>query len=80
MTDVVLRVKVKPHARVSELSQAPDGTWLARLKSPPVDGKANAELVALIAAHFGCRVSAVTIKAGAAGRTKLVAVASPSRS
>ena len=43
-----LSVKVKPNARTSSLEQI-DGSWLAQIKSPPVDGKANAELIALIA-------------------------------
>ena len=74
MGTVMLQVKVKPRARVSELAQAADGTWIARLKSSPVDGRANAELVELVAEKFGCSKSAVTIKAGAAGRTKLLKV------
>jgi len=75
VTSVILQVKVKPRARVSELVQAPDGTWIARLKAPPVDGKANEELIALVAEHFRCRKSAVEIKSGASGRMKLVKVA-----
>lgn len=71
---VILQVKVKPRAKVSELSQAADGTWIARLKAPPVDGKANQELVRLIAEKFQCSRAAVIIKAGAAGRTKLVRI------
>jgi uncharacterized protein len=74
MGAVTLQVKVKPRARVSELSQVADGTWVAKLKSPPVDGKANEELVGLVAQTFRCRKSSVTIKSGAAGRTKLVRV------
>jgi len=74
LSGLVLQVKVKPRARTSSLEQAADGTWLAKLKSPPVDGKANAELVALIAERFGCPKAAVTIKAGASGRLKLVKV------
>ena len=74
MGAVVLRVKVKPRAKASELSQAADGTWIAKLKSPPVDGKANEELVGVVAETFKCRKAAVTIKAGAAGRIKLVRV------
>jgi len=70
----MLQVKVKTRARVSELSRAEDGTWLARLKSSPVDGKANAELLTLVAAKFGCSKSAVIIKAGATGRTKLLKI------
>jgi len=71
---VLFQVKVKPNARVSSLEQIADGTWQAQLKSPPVDGKANQELIALVADHFACRRSAVVIKAGASGRMKLVQV------
>ena len=71
---IQLQVKVKPRARTSELSQAADGTWVAKLKAPPVDGKANAELIGLVAERFRCPRAAVTIKAGASGRTKLVRV------
>jgi uncharacterized protein (TIGR00251 family) len=69
-----LRIKVQPNARVSALAQAADGTWLAQLKSPPVDGKANEELIALVARQFGCRKAAVSIKSGASGRMKLVKI------
>ena len=52
----------------------PDGTWIARLKSPPVDGKANKELIELVAERFRCPKNTVVIKSGAGGRTKLVKV------
>ena len=71
---VLLRVKVKPGSRESSLTQASDGTWLAQVKAPPVDGKANEELIALVAGHFRCRKAAVSIKSGASGRMKLVKV------
>jgi uncharacterized protein (TIGR00251 family) len=71
---VVLRVRVKPNAGSSSLVRQPDGTWLATLKSPPVDGKANRELIALVAGHFGCRKGSVTIKSGARARLKVVEV------
>jgi len=70
----IIQVKVTPRARESSLTQAADGTWVAKLKSPPVDGKANAELIALVAEQFGCRKAAVSIKAGASGRMKLVRI------
>jgi uncharacterized protein len=52
----------------------PDGMWQARIKLPPVGGKANEELIALVAAHFKCRKAAVSIKSGASGRSKIVRV------
>lgn len=70
----MLQIKVKPQAKTSSLEQLDDGTWVAKLKSPPVDGKANQELIALVAKHFHCRKSNVTIKTGAAGRLKLVRI------
>lgn len=69
-----LQLKVKPNARTQSLKQGDDGVWLAQLKSPPVDGKANAELIALLADQFGCRKADIAIKAGAGGRMKLVTI------
>lgn len=69
-----IQIRVKPNARVSILEEV-GGSWLAQLKSPPVDGKANKELIGLIARHFGCPKSAVSIKSGASGRMKLVKIA-----
>ncbi|MGH8496525.1 MAG: DUF167 domain-containing protein [Gammaproteobacteria bacterium] len=69
-----IRVKVKPNARMRGLEAMSDGTWLARVRSAPIDGKANDELVALIAGHFGLRKSRVSIKSGASGRVKLVRI------
>ncbi len=70
----VIQVKVKPNAHASVFAQCDDGSWLAQIKSPPVDGKANQELIALVASHFKCRKSAVSIKSGASGRLKWVHV------
>ncbi|NHA13544.1 DUF167 domain-containing protein [Thioalkalivibrio sp. XN279] len=70
-----MQVKARPGARNSSLEQQPDGSWRAELKAPPVDGKANAELVALVAKHFGLRKSQVKIRSGAGGRMKLVELA-----
>ena len=67
-----LKVKVKPGSREESLIEQADGTWLARVKAPPVDGKANAALIALVAAHFGMRKAQVSIRSGASGRLKLV--------
>ncbi len=71
----LLQIKVKPNARASALQPLEDGSYAATLKSPPIDGKANAELITLVAKHFGVPRSAVTIKAGAGSRTKRVVVA-----
>ena len=69
-----LRIKVKPNARHPGLEELSDGTWLAQVAAPPVDGKANEELMRLIAEHFNVRKAQVSIKSGASGRLKLVQI------
>jgi uncharacterized protein len=70
-----IRVKVKPNARASSFAKGEDDIWLAHIKAPPEDGKANEELIALVAKHFGCNKSAVSIKSGSTSRNKLVKIA-----
>ena len=65
-----LQVKVKPNARESRLECGADGIWLANIKAQPVDGKANAPLIALIAEHFTLRKNQISIKSGAGTRIK----------
>lgn len=75
MSAMLIRVKVKAHARASALTQLPDGSWWAQVKAPPIEGRANQELIALVAEHFRCAKAAVSIKSGASGRLKLVSIA-----
>ena len=74
MQTLVIQIRVKPNSRASLLTQSEDGTWLAQVRSPPVDGKANEEVRELVAKHFECRKAAVSIKSGASGRMKLVRI------
>ena len=74
MPSRIVQIKVKPNSRASRLEQNEDGTWLAQIKAPPVDGRANEELIALVAKHFQCRKSDISIKSGGSSRTKLIQI------
>lgn len=69
-----LRMKVKPNARSSEITPGDDGVWQVKLKAAPVDGKANEELIRLVAEHFGVRRADVTLRSGAGSRLKLIQI------
>jgi uncharacterized protein (TIGR00251 family) len=69
-----IQVKVKPNARASSLEESATGPWLAQIKSQPVDGKANRELISLLSDHFNCPKSAISIKSGKSSRIKLVQI------
>jgi uncharacterized protein (TIGR00251 family) len=72
--ETIIQIKAKPRARHSVLEETSPGVWRAELKSAPVDGKANEELIALVAERFGCPKSAVSIKSGGSSRTKRVRI------
>ncbi|MEQ1842561.1 MAG: DUF167 domain-containing protein [Verrucomicrobiales bacterium] len=65
---------MKPGSRESTLTEQSEGSYVARLKSPPVDGKANEELIRLIANHFGVARAEVVIKTGLSARLKRVQI------
>jgi uncharacterized protein YggU (UPF0235/DUF167 family) len=75
----VITIRAKPRSSVSSLEQDASGNWVARLRASPVDGKANAELIALVAERFGCARSCVSVISGATARLKRIRV-SPTRS
>ena len=70
----ILSIKAKPNSRVSLLSRQDDGTWLAQLKSPPVDGKANAALLRFVAETLKHPPRQINLVSGQSSRQKRVAV------
>ena len=70
-------ITVRPNARAQSLELLADGSWRAEVRSPPAEGRANAELIELVARHFGCPKAAVTIRSGAGARMKLVRIEMP---
>jgi hypothetical protein len=72
----VIRVKVKPNSRESTVEELEDGSFFVKLRAQPTDGKANAELIAVLAKHFNVPKAAVIIKSGAGSRIKLVSISS----
>ena len=68
----IITVKATPRANRSEIIAA-DPDWLrVRIQAPPVDGKANAELIALFASVFSISKRAVEILTGSTARLKRV--------
>jgi len=67
---LVLAVRVTPRGGRDALLAGTDAHFAARLAAAPVDGKANAALLALIAAAFDVPKRAVTLIAGDTARLK----------
>ena len=67
-------IKVKPNSQQQKIIEEADGSLSISLKSPPVDGKANEELIKLLAKKFSIPKSRITIKLGLSSRQKLVII------
>jgi uncharacterized protein len=69
-----IRVRLQPRARRDEIVGERAGSVVMRVTAPPVDGKANAALCALIARAAGVAPSRVQVVRGHTARDKLVRV------
>jgi hypothetical protein len=78
---VVLMLHVQPGAKRSEVAGIHGEGVAARLKirlaAPPVEGKANAELLRFLAAAFGVPQRAVLLLRGDSSRQKTVQITQP---
>lgn len=73
-TGIDIAVRVTPRAGRDRFAAGTDAHFAARLAAPPVDGAANTALIALAAATFGVRQSAVRLVAGDTARHKRLAI------
>jgi uncharacterized protein (TIGR00251 family) len=76
---LLLDLHVQPGAKRTEVAGAHGEALKVRLAAPPVDGKANAELIRWLASAFGVPRRSVELLRGAASRDKLVRVTAPRR-
>lgn len=74
---VVLALHVQPGAARTGVAGMHGGALKVRLAAPPVDGKANAELLRFLAEAFGVPRRNVTLVRGETSRAKVVRVACP---
>jgi uncharacterized protein YggU (UPF0235/DUF167 family) len=73
MADAVLHVTVKPKSPRAAVLRTPDGV-LVRVTAPPVEGAANAAVLAALADALHVPKSRLAITAGATGKVKRVSV------
>lgn len=69
---VVLNVKAQPRSSRSGVDGLVGDAVKVRIRSAPVDGKANKELVETLADAFGLSKSQVSFKSGESSKTKRI--------
>ena len=71
---VSVKIKVEPRSSKSGIAGLYGDALKVKLTSPPVDGKANKELVEVLAKAFGVRKSDIEIVSGKNAKNKLVRI------
>ncbi|MDO8298616.1 DUF167 domain-containing protein [Lacisediminimonas sp.] len=71
---VRLSVQVVPNARKSEVAGEIDGVLRIRLQAQPIEGRANEELVRLLAKLLGVSKSSVQVVQGLSARRKVIEI------
>ena len=69
-----VQVTVKPKSKVQKLIEIEENSFVAHLKSMAIEGKANAELVQLLARKFDVPKTRIDIVRGENSRIKLVEI------
>lgn len=72
---VHLRLRVMPRTSKDALRLEADGSLRVWVQAPPVDGAANAAVMALLAARLRVPKHAIALVRGATSREKVVAIA-----
>ena len=75
--DLILSLRIQPKASSNELAEIMEDERKLRITAPPVDGKANKHIIALLAKMCKVAKGNVTIISGELGRNKRVRIKSP---
>ena len=75
--DLILDCHLQPKASRDEFAGLHGERIKIRLTAPPVDGKANAQLLAFLAAAFAVGKSQVSLESGQQSRQKRVRIKQP---
>jgi len=71
---LIFSVRVLPKSSKSEIVGEIEGSLKVKIKSPPVDGAANAELIKVLSKFFNVSKSAVEIIGGQTSKNKQVKI------
>ncbi len=71
---MILNIIAKPNSKKPGIEKISETDWIIRLKSPPVDGKANEELIERIAEELRIAKSKVELLKGESGKNKKIQI------
>lgn len=70
----VITVTIKVNARQERVEQTGPSEYRVAVNAPPIEGRANARLIALLAEFFDLPKSSITLRSGATSKRKRVEI------
>ena len=70
-----ITLRVQPNAKRNQVLKFEDGVLHIRVAAPPVEGKANRELIDFLSRSLETSKSSITIEKGLTSRNKVIAIA-----
>lgn len=77
--EIRISFRIQPGAPKNAVAGLINGVWKIRIAAPPVEGKANRELIEFLSDVLDVPKSSIAIVKGETGRDKVVAIAGLSR-
>lgn len=69
-----ITVEVKPNSKEIKIEKIINNVYKVRLTATPVEGKANKQLIAVMAKYFKVSKSQIEIKVGKTSKTKVLVI------
>lgn len=69
-----IKIKVKPNSKTPGIEQVGQSSFIVRVKAKPQDGKANQEVIKVLAKHFHTTQSNIKILTGKTSGSKVITI------
>jgi uncharacterized protein len=70
----LINVRVTPRAKIVQIIEDLEGNLKVKLKAPPIEGRANAELIELLADYYKVSRRQIEIVKGLTSRQKVIKI------
>lgn len=71
-----ISVSVKTKSKIESVEKQSDGSYVVRVHTPPIEGRANERVRELLAEHFEIPKSSIEIVSGLKGKRKIFRIVS----
>jgi len=73
---MIIYLKVKPNSKFENVEKIDDKNFVVHIKKPPIDNKANKELIEALTKFFGVPKSQINIIKGSRSKSKMIDIKS----